>query len=117
MYTYRHWFNGINEYVVFHIGCNAYENFEVIDLAQGNPKNLWFHVENNASNHCVAIVPDGVDKKELRHIIKHGAVLCKSYSRFKSMRDIPIVYTTIGNITKTRYVGMVNTQNTKTISI
>jgi len=117
MFKYTHFLSEINQSIVFYIGTTAKENFEVIDIAMENSRNLWFHVENNPSNHCVAIVPQEIDRKQRRYIIKHGAVLCKQYSKFNSMRNIPIIYTTIDNIEKTEITGMVITRRTKVISI
>jgi len=117
MMMFRHYLPNINRDIEFYIGMDAQENFNVIDIAKADPKNLWFHVENSPSNHCVAIIPPDIKKKELRYIIKHGAVLCKQYSRFNAMRNIPIIYTTINNIEKTEIVGIVYTRHTKVISI
>jgi hypothetical protein len=57
-----------------------------------------------------------IDKKELRYVIKTGALLCKNNTnKLKSIKNVEIIYTQIKNITKTDIDGCVLTQNVKTI--
>ena len=100
--------------ILFYIGKNQNENFEVIDM--GSEDDLWFHAKDESSCHVVCEIPDDIDKKELRYIIKTGALLCKNNTnKLKSLSNIAINYTQIKNITKTNVAGCVITQNTKTI--
>jgi|TARA_B110000008_G_scaffold278186_1_gene321243 predicted ribosome quality control (RQC) complex YloA/Tae2 family protein len=100
------------EYV---IGKNAQENFEIIDDAEDH--HIWFHVHGHSSSHVIAKLDDELNKKDLRYIIKQGAILCKQYSKLKSNKNVEIVYTTIENITKTEIPGSVITENEKKITI
>ena len=100
--------------VVFYIGKTQCENFEVIN--KGMSDDLWFHANQISSCHVVCKMPDGIDKKDLRYIIKAGAVLCKNNTnKLKSLKNVEIIYTQIKNITKTNVEGCVLTKNTKTI--
>ena len=100
--------------ILFHIGKNQNENFKVIDM--GSEDDLWFHAKDESSCHVVCEIPDDIDKKELQYIIKAGALLCKSNTdKLKSLSNVIITYTQIKNITKTKTLGCVLTQNTKTI--
>jgi predicted ribosome quality control (RQC) complex YloA/Tae2 family protein len=105
---------GLEREILFYIGKNQNENFEVIDM--GSEDDLWFHAKDESSCHVVCEIPDVIDKKELRYIIKTGALLCKNNTnKLKSLSNIAIIYTQIKNISKTETPGCVLTQNTKTI--
>lgn len=100
--------------VTFYIGKTQCENFEVIN--KGMSDDLWFHANQISSCHVVCKMPDRIDKKELRYIIKAGALLCKNNTnKLKSLKNVEIIYTQIKNITKTNIEGCVLTKNTKTI--
>ena len=88
--------NGLNRDITFHIGQNQDENFEVIDI--GKEDDLWFHANNISSCHVVAIIPKDIVKKEIRYIIKAGALLCKlNTNKLKSLKNVEIIYTQIKN--------------------
>jgi predicted ribosome quality control (RQC) complex YloA/Tae2 family protein len=100
--------------IVFYIGKKQSENFDVID--KGTLDDLWFHAKDESSCHVVCQMPDNMNKKDLRYVIKVGALLCKNNTnKLKSLKDVEIIYTTIRNITKTNVEGCVLTQNTKII--
>ena len=102
---------------MFSVGNNASENFSVIDSSKEN--DIWFHVKDNASCHVVASIPEDVKltKKDLKYIIKQGALLCKKYSKYSNVKDLAIIYTTINNVQKTDIIGSVLTSNIKNIKI
>ena len=106
--------------VYYYIGRNAKDNFNVIDM--GEPHDLWFHANNLSSCHVVACPCLHVDRKltpmETRKIIYHGALLCKQNTqKLISISNVPIIYTELRNVRKTKTLGCVMTENTKTIII
>ena len=103
--------------ITYTVGKNAHSNFDIIDVANSN--DLWFHIEGESSCHGIASMPIDVklDKKQLRQIVTQGAVLCKSKSRFRSNKNVTVIYTKVENITKSEPVGTVITENTKSIII
>lgn len=109
--------NSLGDEVEYSIGKNAQNNFEIIDNADDN--DIWFHVEGESSCHVIAHLPNDISltKKQLKQIVTQGAVLCKSNSRLKSGKNVPIIYTNIKHVTKTDKIGAVMTQNTKLIII
>ena len=105
---------GLKREVIFYIGKNQGENFEVID--KGNPHDLWFHAKDVSSCHVVCELPDDIDKREISYIIKAGALLCKNNTnKLKGLKNVEIIYTKIENVTKTKVPGCVLTQNEKKI--
>lgn len=107
---------GLNREITFYIGQNKNENFDVVD--KGEPDDLWFHANNISSCHVVAIIPNDITNKELKYIIKGGALLCKKYTnKLKGLRDIEIIYTQIKNIEKTQYSGCVKVINEKKVIV
>ena len=104
----------IQREITFYVGKNPKDNFDVID--KGSLDDLWFHANNESSCHVVGIIPDDLDKKELRYIITAGALLCKNHTnKLKSLKNVEISYTQIKNIEKTKILGCVLTKNTKII--
>jgi predicted ribosome quality control (RQC) complex YloA/Tae2 family protein len=120
--------------VIFKIGKNAVNNFEIIDEA--DPHDMWFHLKDVSSCHVVASLKnirytiyddelpnyydidfDTLDKKEKQQIIKQGAMLCKQYSKLKSVKNVEVIYTKIENLEKTDVPGSVLTKNTRVIVI
>ena len=116
MKTEKLFLQGLNREITFYIGQNKNENFDVID--KGDPDDLWFHANEISSCHVVAIIPKDISSKELKYIIKAGALLCKRYtSKLKNLPDIEIIYTQVKNIEKTEYLGCVKIINEKKIII
>lgn len=101
--------------VVFWIGKNASENFDLIDQSQ--PHYLWFHVDNMPSCHVVACTDESWKRKEISYIIKQGALLCKIHSKYNSFKNLPIIYTKMENVTKTDVIGSVLLKQEKIILI
>lgn len=106
----------LNETITFYVGKNKFDNFTIIDNAKEN--DLWFHIDDQASCHVVASVNDlQLCNKKLLPIIKQGALLCKKNSKYKSNKDISIVYTKIKSVIKTEIIGTVNLLENKIIII
>jgi hypothetical protein len=64
----------------------------------------------------VAMMPDKCTKKEKHQIIKSGALLCKKYTnKLRSIKNVPIVYTKLGDIVPTSTPGLVHHTNGKII--
>ena len=100
--------------ITYVIGRNAKENFDIID--ESSKKDMWFHIKNDSSCHVIALMPpDKLTKKSLHTIIKRGALICKQNSRFKSDKNVTIIYTHIENIAKTETVGLVMVNKHKEI--
>uniref|UniRef100_A0A6C0JKA8 NFACT RNA-binding domain-containing protein n=1 Tax=viral metagenome TaxID=1070528 RepID=A0A6C0JKA8_9ZZZZ len=107
----------INYDIVFKIGENSQDNFDMID--DSLPDDIWFHVNNLPSAHIIASLPLGkkLDKKQLSKIITQGAVICKQYSRYASQKNLKIVYTKVKFVKKTEIIGSVETNVTKIVTI
>ena len=108
----------LNLDITFVIGQNAEENFQIIDDSQ--PNDLWFHVAEFPSCHVIAKINDimtSINRKDVKYVIKQGAVICKQYSKYKSVKNLDINYTEISNIQKTSVIGSVITCNVKSVSI
>jgi len=116
MKTENLFIQGLNREITFYIGQNKNENFDVID--KGISNDLWFHANDISSCHVVAILPENINKKDLRYIIKTAALLCKiNTNKLKLLDDVEISYTQIKNIEKTNIAGCVKIKNIKTIII
>lgn len=105
----------INQSITFLIGKTAQDNFDVIDASA--PEDLWFHVNGLPSCHVVAKIPEDMDRKDIRSVIKRGAILCKQHSKYKASDKLEVIYTRIKNIQKTDTPGTVITSIVSTITI
>jgi len=120
--------------LVFKIGKNAKNNFELIDEADKH--DVWFHLKDVSSCHVIACLKniqytindeklpnfydidfDTLDKKDKQQIITQGALLCKQFSKLKSGKNVEVIYTKIENVEKTNVPGSVLTKNTKVIIV
>jgi predicted ribosome quality control (RQC) complex YloA/Tae2 family protein len=114
MRTENIFIDALKREIEFCIGKNQNENFTIIDKASLD--DLWFHAKDESSCHVVCKIPDDLNKKDLRYIIKIGAIICKNNTnKLKSIKGVEIIYTKIKNITKTDVEGCVFAENTKVI--
>ncbi len=102
--------------VIYYIGTSASDNFAVIDM--GGPSDYWFHANNVSSCHVVAKIPDDIDKRTLKTILKRGALLCKqNTNKLAKNGNIEIVYCQVKNVTKTDVQGLVDFSYGKVIVV
>lgn len=101
--------------IEFIVGKSAKENFDIIDAASEH--HLWFHVKGSPSSHVIARIEDNIDRKNMRYIVKQGAVLCKQHSKYASAKNVEVIYTQVRNVEKTDIMGSVSIQNEKTVVI
>jgi predicted ribosome quality control (RQC) complex YloA/Tae2 family protein len=113
----HHFIDSLNIDIEYQVGKNAKDNIDI--LAKSLSDDMWFHIDGEASCHVIAKV-HGVEmknKKQLAHIVKHGAIICKQFSKYKSMKDVSVVYTKVSNVCPTEKMGQVLTSHTKTLTI
>jgi predicted ribosome quality control (RQC) complex YloA/Tae2 family protein len=116
MKTENLFLQGLNREITFYIGQDKNENFDVID--KGEPDDIWFHANEISSCHVIAIIPKDILHKDLKYIIKAGALLCKKYTnKLKKLTNTEIIYTQIKNIEKTEHSGCVKVKNEKKLNI
>ena len=117
MKTISRYISALGDDVEYIIGQHASENFKIIDDSKED--DIWFHINNEPSGHVIAIIPDNkkFSKKQIRQIITQGALVCKENSKYKSQRDLEVVYAHVKNVEKTNIVGKVMITNSKIISV
>jgi predicted ribosome quality control (RQC) complex YloA/Tae2 family protein len=106
--------------IEFIIGGNAQENHNIIDEAyDANKNNLWFHISDKPSAHVISKIPKDMElkKDEIKKIIKQGALICKTYSKYKKEKNVSIDYTRIKNVEKCEEPGAVTLKEVKKIII
>ena len=104
----------IFEEIKFVLGKNSTENFQLIDMAKEENENYWwFHLDNMPSGHCV-IYSENPNKNQ----IKMAGLFVKENSKAKYFKKVPIIYTQLKNVKKTKTIGEVILKgNTKMIKI
>ena len=120
--------------LVYKIGKDAQNNFDLIDTADKN--DLWFHLKDVSSCHVIACLKniqytthedelpnfydidfDNLDKKEKQQIITQGSLLCKQYSKLKSTKKVNVIYTKIEDVYKTDVKGTILTYKSKELVV
>lgn len=104
--------------IIFKLGSNARENWELIDDA--DPNDWWFHIDNissesksckagftredtkASSGHCIVEIDVLNDE-----LIKYACSLVIENSKAKKLNKITMIYTQIKNLKKTKTVGEV----------
>jgi predicted ribosome quality control (RQC) complex YloA/Tae2 family protein len=117
MKTILRYIAALGDDIEYIIGKNSRDNFTIIDNSSDN--DIWFHINNEPSGHVIASMPDDItfSKKQLRQIITQGAIVCKEHSRYKSQRNLEVVYAPVKNVEKTDILGKVMITNSKIISV
>lgn len=107
----------LNDVIEYIIGKSANDNFIIIDDA--SETDIWFHIDGEPSGHVIAKIPEAAKytKKQLRQIITQGALVCKENSKYKSHKNIDVVYTNVKYVEKTNILGKVSITNHKIISV
>ena len=105
---------GFTDPLTFYIGTNAAENHSVLDSAK--PADYWFHADTTSSAHVVAVVPEGTARKQLKYIVKQGALLCKQHTaKLAKEANTPIMFTRAGNVRKTETPGEVHVMSERSV--
>ena len=92
-----------NDNIIYKLGRNAKENFELIDEANDiNSDYWWFHLEDHPSGHCL-VHTDQIDKT----IAVFAGSLVKSYSKLKNQKKVKIIYIQVKHIKKSKTIGEV----------
>ena len=132
--TVTRYIPSLNVNIIYKIGRNARDNFNLID--ESDKDDLWFHINNKPSCHVIVRLQnirfttqdndlpnyydihfDTLDNKQKQQIIKQWALICKQFSKFKSEKNIEVVYTKIENVVKTEIIGSVLTSKSKIIIV
>ena len=111
-------FPELNKIISYLIGQNKKDNFAVID--EGVEDDIWFHAKDDSSCHVICILPNELilNEQQKRLLVQKGAEICKMFTRkLISLHKVPILYTEIKNVTKTKTLGLVNAINTNTIIV
>jgi len=96
------------ENIKYYLGQSARENWELLDTyKKDNPNFVWFHLNSFASPYVI-MMSSIDDLNNLNQYIEYGANLCKEYSKYKFLKDIKIMYTSIKKLSKTDKLGEVD---------
>ena len=93
----------IENNVMYRLGRNARENFDLIDDADEN--DIWFHLDDIPSGHCIIKIPkDSCLTNEIKFFAGN---LIKKYSKAKNMKNVQVIFTEVKNVVKTKNLGEV----------
>ena len=88
MKTQEVFIDKIRDNILFKIGTNAQENWDLIDESDEN--DLWFHVNGLPSCHVVASIhnSENYNRNEIAYVAKQVAILCKQHSKYVSQKKL-----------------------------
>jgi len=93
----------IENNIVYRLGRNAQENFNLIDDAES--EDIWFHLDDLPSGHCILKKPkDSILTNEMKLF---AGSLIKKYSKAKNNKNTKIIFTEVKNVVKTKNLGEV----------
>lgn len=103
--------NKIEKEMIYWIGENAQDNWDIID--KSDQKDIWFHLSNHPSAHIILRMNGIPLKKISKRTLIHCAVQCKKHSKFSDISNkqkIYVIYTEIKNVSKADKPGAVYTK-------
>lgn len=102
-----------DNYQIF-IGKNKHENDDLIKSS--SPNDIWFHLEDYSSPHVVVKLKD---TKLTKKIIVQASLFVKENSKYKSQKNVTVIWCKIENIILTNIPGnvIIRNNNYKTIQI
>lgn len=97
----------IDNDIIYKLGQNAQENFDLIDQALLNNKDYWWvHLNDYPSGHCI------IETTKINNqMINVAGRLIKMHSKYDSLKSLKLVYTQVKNIKKTQTLGQVTILN------
>jgi len=101
------------EDIKYYVGQSAKENWELLDIAiKENPNYIWFHLNSFASPYVIMWLSiddlNELNINQYNQYIQYGANLCKEYSKYKYLKDIKIMYTSVNKLSKVDKLGEVD---------
>ena len=95
--------------ITYVIGENAQDNWDILDLyKKENNKYIWFHL--NSFSSCYVIMCstiNDIDKSLINDFLYYGAELCKNNTKYRNLKNLKIIYTTLNKLSKTDTIGEV----------
>ena len=96
------------------VGTNAKENWKLLE--ESISTDIVFHLHSFPS--CYVVLKNENDEFPDIDIIKQSAIICKTNTKYKNLKDIKVDYTFSKNIEKGENVGeMIYKSNKKVLSI
>ena len=86
---------------IYRIGKNAKENWDLFDNAEGD--DILFHLKDDPSPYVIM----EIGNNENNEALKHGALLCKKYSKYRDVvnKKIKVIYCEVRYLKKGRIIG------------
>jgi predicted ribosome quality control (RQC) complex YloA/Tae2 family protein len=96
---------------IYWLGKNAQDNWDIISKAENEW--LWFHLDKFPSGHVIICKnKDQINDEE----IKYACDLCVSNSKYKSLKNLGVVYCEINNLSIGEDVGSVYFKSNKKVN-
>lgn len=108
----------IDKEMIYWIGENAQDNWDIVDKSDKN--DIWFHLADHPSAHVILKMNDLILKKISKGTLKYCAIQCKKHSKFSnisSKQKMRVVYTEIRNVSKGDKPGAVHTKKENYLSV
>jgi predicted ribosome quality control (RQC) complex YloA/Tae2 family protein len=86
--------------IKYKVGRNAKDNWKLLD--ESKPDEYFFHLSSFSSGYVIVETNDLTDK-----IIYNASLLCKDFTKYRSINNLKVDYCLCSNLTKTDKIGEV----------
>jgi hypothetical protein len=95
--------------ITYIIGENAQDNWDILNMyKKENNKFIWFHLNSFPSCYVIMCSTiNNLDKSQIHNYLHYGAELCKNNTKYKNLKNVKIIYTTLNKLSNTDTIGEV----------
>ena len=105
----------IEEYngVYYYIAKTAQENWDLLDKSKIiNSNYIWFHLNSFPSCYVIMYdtlknLKDKYNEIDVELYLHYGAQLCKNNTKYRNLKNLKIIYTTLNKLSKSDKIGEV----------
>ena len=95
--------------ITYIIGENAQDNWDIFDIyKKENDKYIWFHLNSFSSAYVIMLSTiNDINKSQINNYLYYGAELCKNNTKYRNLKNLKIIYTTLNKLSKSDTIGEV----------
>jgi len=94
--------------IKFVIGQNALENWYLLDYYKKiNNQYTWFHLHSFPSCYVIMCYDINDNYHNNIELLNYGAQLCKTYTKYKNLKNLKICYSSLKKLIKSQKIGEV----------
>lgn len=96
----------------YKLGKNKKENWKI--LSEAKSTDLFFHLSSFPSGYLIIECNDEISPPI--NVLKIAAFICKEGTKYRSLKNVKVDFTTCGNVRKTENVGEIEYINKRKVN-